>query len=223
VDIFHDAERLVSENARADSEVLRAAGFTVELDKTYPTFFRAWIGRDGQRLKVEWVADSAFRFFPVVPDAVLGFRLHDADLAVNKVLAGAGRVKFRDYVDLIHLHGKGFTLGVLAWAAAGKDPGLSPGMVLDEVSRNARYYRTEDLSEVRLARPITVQELKAQWLEMLRAARALVERLPPAEVGCLYLDPAGKVVTPDPEAAGFAGLTRHFGSLRGSWARVVEE
>jgi hypothetical protein len=41
--------------------------------------------------------------------------------------------------------------------------------------------------------------------------------------GCLYLDAAEKVVTPDPESAGFAGLTRHFGQLRGSRPRVVED
>ena len=32
---------------------------------------------------------------------------------------------------------------------------------------------------------------------------------------------AGKPANPD--APGFAALTRHFGSLRGSWPRVVEE
>jgi PAS domain-containing protein len=223
VDIFHDVERLVAENAAGDCAALATAGFTVELDRTYPSFHRAWVGRDGRRMKIEWVADSAFRFFPAVTDPVLGYRLHDADLAVNKVLAGAGRVKFRDYVDLIHLDESGFSLGALAWAATGKDPGLAPLLVLNEVSRNARYYRPEDLGEVRLARPVTVQELKERWLGMLRRARQLVESLPEADVGCLYLDAAGRVVTPDPAAPEFAGLTRHFGRMRGSWPRVVTE
>jgi PAS domain-containing protein len=62
--------------------------------------------------------------------------------------------------------------------------------------------------EVRLARPVTVQELKAQWLGMMRRARTLVESLPEEEVGCLYLDAAGRVVTRDPGAASFAGLRR---------------
>ena len=223
MDIFHDIERLVPENAAADGAALVAAGFTFELELELPTFHRAWVGRTGRRMKIEWASDSAFRFFPVVPDPVLGYRLHDADLAVNKVLAGAGRVKIRDYLDLIHLDGSGLTLGALAWAATGKDPGMAPLFVLNELSRNARYYRPEDLREVRLARPVTVQELKVNWFGMMRRARTLVEMLPESEVGCLYLDAEGQVVTPEPEAVGFARLTRHFGSLRGSWPRVVEE
>jgi len=223
VDIFHDAGRLVVENAVADCAALTAAGFGIEVDKIYPTFYRVWVSREGRRMKIEWVADSAFRFFPVVPDPVLGYRLHDADLAVNKILAGAGRVKIRDYLDLIFLDSAGFSLGALAWAATGKDPGMAPLFVLDEISRNARYYREEELGEVRLARPVTLQELKARWLEMLRRARELVEQLPEVEVGCLYLDADGQPVTPDPQAPDFAGLRRHFGSLRGSWPRVVRE
>jgi hypothetical protein len=55
------------------------------------------------------------------------------------------------------------------------------------------------------------------------SARLLVESLPTAEVGCLYLDAHGTPVTPDPDAPGFAALTRHYGSLRGSWPRVVPD
>lgn len=160
----------------------------VEVEKRFATLHRAWVGRDGHRMKIEWAVDSGFRFFPVVEDPVLGYRLQDADLAVNKVLAGAGRVKIRDYLDLVHLEESGLALGALAWAATGKDPGMAPLLVIDELSRNARYYRPEELSEV----------------------------------GCLYLNAAGSVVTPDPDSAGFARLKRHFGSWRGSWPRVVE-
>jgi len=48
-----------------------------------PGFCRAVISKDAQLLKLEWVFDTAFRFFPVVPDPDLGFRLHPADVAVN--------------------------------------------------------------------------------------------------------------------------------------------
>ncbi len=222
VDRFHDEERILVENVAADRTALLAAGFDVEMDRRSPSFQRARVGRDGQGMKIEWAVDSAFRFFPAVPDPVLGYRLHDADLAVNKVLAGAGRVKIRDHLDLIHLEDRGLSLGALAWAATGKDPGMAPMLVLDELSRHARYYRPEELNEVRLARPVTLQELRRKWLEMMRRARALVETLPENEVGCLYLDAAGNVTTPDPTNAGFHGLTRHFGSLRGTWPRVVD-
>lgn len=222
IDIFHDAEAMVAEAAAGDQSALEAAGFRVERERSFPSLHRAWAGRGERRLRLEWALDSAFRFFPAVPDPILGYRLHDADLAVNKVLAGAGRVRVRDYVDLIQLDESGLGLGVLAWAATGKDPGMAPLLVLDELARNARYYREEDLRELRLTRPLTVEELKTRWLEMLRRARNLVERLPEEEVGCLYLDDGGNVVTPDPANSGFAKLTRHFGTWRGSWPRVIE-
>lgn len=206
-------------NAEEDAAVLRAAGFTVVWQSRMPGFQRAWVERGGEGLKIEWVHDSAFRFFPVQPDPVLGFRLHDADLAVNKELAGAGRLAIRDYIDLIHLHATFLHLGALTWAATGKDPGLSPLLILNELHRHTRY-QPEDLAEVRLREPASLPELKSRWMEMLRSARELVEQMPASEVGCLYLDARGEPVTPNPDQAGFEQLARHYGSLRGSWPRA---
>lgn len=221
IDVFHDAAELVAINAAEDAAVLAEAGFTVVWQNRTEGFHRAWVERDGKGVKIEWVFDSAFRFFPVVPDPLLGYRLHDADLAVNKTLAGAGRLVIRDYIDLIHLHRTYLHLGALAWAATGKDPGLSPLLILNELNRHTRY-QPEDLAEVRLREPVSLPSLKSAWLEMLWSARDLVSRLPAAEVGCLYLDEAGEPVTPDPDVADFARLTGHFGQLKGSWPRVVE-
>lgn len=219
--MFHDAAELVAVNATGDATVLAEAGFTVVWQNRTEGFHRAWVERDGQGVKIEWVFDSAFRFFPVVPDPLLGYRLHDADLAVNKALAGAGRLAIRDYIDLIHLHRTYLHLGALAWAATGKDPGLSPLLILNELNRHTRY-QPEDLAEVRLRAPVSLQALKSDWLEMLRGARDLVTRLPAGDVGCLYLDERGEPVTPDPDVPDFSRLTRHFGQLKGSWPRVAE-
>jgi hypothetical protein len=101
IDFFHDAAAIVDENADADAQVLEAEGFLVSWESPWAGFRRAWVERDDARIKIEWAYDSAFRFFPVQPDPVLGYRLHDADLAVNKVLAGAGRLVIRDYLDLV--------------------------------------------------------------------------------------------------------------------------
>ena len=222
IDFFHDAAAIVDDNADADARVLEAEGFLVSWESPRTGFRRAWIERDGARMKVEWAYDSAFRFFPVQPDPILGYRLHDADLAVNKVLAGAGRLVIRDYLDLIFLHESYLTLGALAWAATGKDPGLSPLRILNELNRHSRY-QPADLAEVRLTRPVTLQDLKGKWLEMLRTAHVLVESLPASEVGYLYLDSTGRPMTPDPNAAEFGALTRHYGQLRGSWPRVMRD
>ncbi|MEY2877685.1 MAG: hypothetical protein RLZZ15_65 [Verrucomicrobiota bacterium] len=212
----------MAENAQRDFATMRAAGLAVEWATRSETFHRAWVTIGDERLKLEWVFDSAFRFFPVEPDPVLGYRLHPADLATNKMLAAAGRRVIRDFLDVLHLHETYLSLGALAWAATGKDPGMSPLFILNELVRTSKY-QPKDLEDVTLARPISLVELKQKLLGAVREAEELIGRLPASEVGCLYLDAAGKVVTPDPEAAGFAGLTRHFGSLRGSWPRVVED
>ncbi len=220
IDVFHDAAELVAANATADAAVLAEAGFVVVWQNRTEGFHRALVERGGQAVKIEWSFDSAFRFFPVVPDPLLGYRLHDADLAVNKALAGAGRLAIRDYIDLIHLHRSYLHLGALVWAATGKDPGLSPLLILNELNRHTRY-QPEDLAEVRLREPASLPSLKIEWLEMLRGARDLVTRLPPAEVGCLYLDDRGEPATPAPDSTSFSSLTRHFGQLKGSWPRPI--
>ena len=222
IDLFHDEVRLVAENAQRDVETMRAAGLAVEWATRSETFHRAWVTIGDERLKLEWVFDSAFRFFPVEPDPVLGYRLHAADLATNKMLAAAGRRVIRDFLDVLHLHETYLSLGALAWAATGKDPGMSPLFILNELVRTSKY-QPKDLEDVQLARPVSLVELKHTLLGAVREAEDLIARLPASEVGCLYLDGTGKVVTPVPEAAAFSGLKRHFGSLRGSWPRVVVE
>jgi hypothetical protein len=51
----------------------------------------------------------------------------------------------------------------------------------------------------------------------------LLGRAPPLdEVGCLYLDAAGKPVCPDSASPDFPKLTLHFGTVKGAWPRIVE-
>ena len=61
------------------------------------------------------------------------------DVAVNKVLAFAGRPEIRDWVDVLHLHQRHLHLGALAWAGTGKDPGLSPEAIIRWGGRHAVY------------------------------------------------------------------------------------
>ena len=223
VDLFHDTTESLGQSADRDIATLKAAGFAVEEpDRRHETFCRAVVGRAGKRTKIEWVYDSAFRFFPVEPDPDLGWRLNFWDAAVNKVLALAGRSEIRDWVDVLHLHAKHLHLGALAWAGTGKDPGLTPEAIIRWAGRQA-VYRQEDLADLTLTRPATLPELKEGWLEASSAALDLIGRLPPAEVGCLYLDQACQAVCPDPAGSGFPKLTRHFGSVKGAWPRIAVE
>jgi len=62
------------------------------------------VERSGERTKLEWVADSDYRFFPTVADDLFGHVLHPVDLATNKAMAAADRREVRDSVDLVTIH-----------------------------------------------------------------------------------------------------------------------
>ena len=63
---------------------------------------------------MQWVRDSAFRFFPLVTHEQLGLVLHPFDLATNKVLALVGRLEVRDWIDVIECSRRLQPLGFLA-------------------------------------------------------------------------------------------------------------
>lgn len=217
IDLCHDIQNAVAESARADETALLEAGYAVSWQLQLPTFQRATITRHDGSVKLEWVHDSAFRFYPVEPDDDLGWRLHFADAATNKLLALSARAEPRDFVDAIHLHETYLSLGTLAWAASGKDEGLNPRLILDLADRFA-HYRQADIDSLHLAAPLDLPDLKAKWTAAIEEGRNLVEQLPAEEVGCFYLDGASQLpVNPVPDSDTLTGLIRHRGSVGGSW------
>jgi len=221
LDIFHDVETSVATSAEVDTVSMREAGYEVQWLLQQPLFQRAEVSLHGNRLLIEWVFDSAFRFFPVERDEQVGWRLNLYDAATNKLLALMGRGEPRDYLDVLYFHQHQLSLGTLCWASAGKDPGVNPFMILQECQRTT-HFRPEQFLELQLVRPIDLQQWKRQWIEASRAAELLLNRLPAEEVGCLYLDTTGKPVTPDPDSAEFPFLIRHYGSIRGAWPVIRE-
>ena len=221
IDICHDVDAAVAESALADEAALKAAGYLVTWQLRQPMFHRATVTRQDGSVKLEWVYDSAFRFYPVEPDTELGWRLHFADAATNKLLALSGRAEPRDFVDAIHLHETYLSLGTLAWAAAGKDEGLNPRLILDLADRFARY-RQADIDSLHLTTPLSLPELKAKWTQAMDQGRQLVEQLPPEEIGCLYLHPqTRKPTNPLPGSRELGTLIRHRGSVGGSWPALA--
>jgi hypothetical protein len=192
----------------------------VELGREQETFRRALVRRDGRGTKLEWVFDSAFRFFPIEADNELGWRLNFWDAATNKTLALFGRHEFRDFVDVHYLHHR-LHLGALIWAASGKDGGLTPQMILEWIKRQS-YYTPEQVKGVQAVQPVNLVQMRRDWLVMVTEAEALLEKLPPDEKGCLYLDATGQPVCPDPVSPEFPTLTRHYGSVKGAWPRILE-
>src|ERR1017187_9365935 len=169
VDIFHDVEASVLTNALGDAACLEQTGYQVAWLLRQPAFQRAEVVRDENRLLLEWVFDSAFRFFPVERDDLSGWRLNLFDAATNKMLALMARSEPRDYLDVLFLHQNHLSLGALCWAAAGKDPGVNPFMILQESQRNTRF-QPEQFNELRLATPPDLPRWKLIWMDATRKA-----------------------------------------------------
>jgi hypothetical protein len=148
-------------------------------------------------------------------------QLHPVDLAINKVLALVGRDEPRDLLDTLHCHATILPLGALVWAAAGKDPGFSPGSLLELLRRRGRV-RPEDLIRLHLAQPQNVTRIKGAWLEALASAEHFIVRRPPEEAGCLYYAaPLDRFV--DPDAAPGVSAVPHYGRPGGILPRLIEE
>lgn len=167
--------------------------------------------RDGETLTVEWVRDSAYRFFPLVEHAEFGLALHPFDLATNKVLALVGRTEARDWIDVIECHRSLQPLGYLSWAACGKDPGFTPAGLLARAARASRYSQAEIDALAFDGDTPRADTLSRRWHAALDEARAIVTHLPVDRAGAAVLDANGHLFTGSPEDV-VAALNRldHF-------------
>jgi len=218
LDYFHDSEARVADAFAADRRLLEAGGYSIDVDLNQPGFVRAIVRKAQHATKVEWARDSAWRFMPTVRDDRVGFVLHPVDLAVNKVLALAGRNEPRDILDTLHLHRRVVVLGALCWAACGKDPGFTPLSLLELLRRRGRI-RAEDLARLDLAAPIDLHATKRTWLEALDSVGPFVAARPPEEIGCLYYSVSKRAFV-DPREASDA--VPHFGRPGGVLPRVED-
>lgn len=206
LDFFHDTEERVASAFQEDREALEEAAYEVEVEIHQPGYIRAIVSKGEESTKIEWAHDSAWRFMPPIQVPTIGFQLHPVDLAVNKVLALAGRDEARDFYDVLHVDGEILPLGALVWAAVGKDPGFTPFSLLELIKRRGKYH-PEDFSRLWLAEPVDLVELKGRWLGALERADEFIHSRPAKELGCLYYSPAekrfvaptpGTIVTEDP-------------------------
>jgi hypothetical protein len=213
IDIFHDREERVAAIAIEDARILSDAGYTVHWLRQQPAIYGASVSSAAEETKLEWIADSDFRFFPAVKDEEFGYVLHMADLAVNKAMAAAGRREARDLVDLVTLHEQVLPLGAIVWAAVETAPGFTPEGLIAEIKRNARY-PAEAFAELDAVVPIdpaaTMQKLRAA----LDEAEQFVMAMPSDKAGLLFLKD-GRAVQPDPNA--LDQTLEHRGQRRGHW------
>ena len=219
IDIFHDSAARQESAVKADEAALAAAGYTV----TWPPIQRtgkheAAIEKAGQQMQLEWVTDSAFRFFPTQPDELFGYVLHPADLATNKASAAADRRVPRDVVDLVTIHETILPLGAVVAAAVGKFIGTTPEEMLAEITRHSRF-TGEEFQVLATEQPIDVRGIHRRIRSMIEDAESFIAKLPSDAVGMIFMD-GEKPVQPDVDA--LDKYQWNPGAPRGLWPSSPE-
>ena len=170
------------------------------------------------RLRLEWVHDSAFRFFPAQRDDLFGYVLHPADLATNKASAAADRREPRDVIDLLTIHERILPLGATVAAAVGRFPGQTPEEMLADIKRHSRF-TAEDFRVLSMAEPIDSIDVHKRIRNMLDEAELFVSRLPSDAVGLLFLENELPV---QPDLEQLERYERHRGAVGGVWPSSSE-
>lgn len=214
VDLFHDAEDAVVRATETDLASLHAAGYSSRQEVWTRSFRRAWIAKGDDGVKLEWCHDSAWRFFPIEQDDLLGWKLHWFDAITNKALAMGSRAESRDLVDIVTYAGR-CPVHAVIWAACAKDPGFGPLLLLNQMRRHSRV----DPAELReMGATLEAQALKAQWLELSAHAEQEIDRAGAAgiEVGLAFVDRSGA-----PGWFDDPGYAAHRATLGGALPRVA--
>lgn len=197
-DIFNSDDLDVDLVAKADIEVLTAAGFEVEHTsrRKQEGLVEVMVYKEGfAPTKLQWVQSGLYNFFSAVPDDVFGWRLHMIDIAVNKVLAAADRRVPRDFVDLSLVHSHVVPLWVAIWAAPGKDAGFSPLSLVDRLRRHNHFPQESMDSALDSLIPINAAEVLGVVSDALDEARLKIPQLPMKLAGNLFVDEQGNVAT----------------------------
>jgi hypothetical protein len=213
IDIFQDSEQRLEVAAVADSKTLAEAGLKLAWKKIQAGKREAELEGLGDTMRLEWVQDSAFRFFPAQRDELFGYVLHPVDLATNKASAAADRREPRDIVDLVTIHETILPLGPVVSAAVGRFPGQSPEEMLADITRHSRF-TAEEFRVLATDRPIDVSDLHRRIRRMIEDAEQFINRIPSDAVGVVFLQ-GDTPVQPNLEA--LAQYRRRAGTLGGVW------
>lgn len=189
VDIFHDTDEEVSGTADKDIADLRTEGFSVTVDvKAYGTY-EATVSDGPSATVIQWMSETRLRFFPLVKDDEWGLRLHQVDLAVNKILAAASRRKARDFADLVAISSNMCPLGPLIMAASGKPPNYSPQKIVEQIRWHAQAIPDPDYAAVKgLPLNWAADFIRGEVTRLMDAAEAYVMAAPINVVGVLAVD-----------------------------------
>lgn len=217
LDIFGDQRVDLHAEVEPELKALRAAGLTVDIKLANQDTVEVIVREYGFETRVQWAndVDAYIRFFPAVADDDLGFRLHQADNSVNKVLCAAHRQQAaRDAVDLALIVERYAPVGSLVWAAAGKAAAINRAQSSDALEENPirliRYAQTnafgygdEEIRTVAMEgeHRLTRDHVRRILGPAFEAARVYCEDVAPVEFdGHLFVDQAECPVEADAES-----------------------
>jgi hypothetical protein len=222
--VFHDTTEAVAASWDRDRQTMDASGYRVVPLRERAGFVQATVSLSSESLLVEWMHDSAYRFFPLVEDDDLGLTMHPFDLAINKVLALVGRLEVRDWIDVLACDAQLQPFGYLVWAACGKDPGFSPQALLGHARRTTHYAADEVASLAFDGAPPDVAALSQQWRRSLEEGAAIVAALPAEHIGTVVLTAAGDLARADAsglrDTVNRGALRFHPGRVGGAWPTI---
>ena len=205
LDIFHDRRNQLPGGVVPELQALRDAGLSVEITAQDEWMVEVILREYGFETKVQWMDDpeTCRRFFPACDDDEFGYRLHTADIAVNKVLCASRRREApRDAVDLVNIVNRYSPLGPLVWAVTGKAPELAPPQIIRELRGIAFGYSDEEIRAVRMEgeHPMTRDALRGILGPALDTAYDYCDDVAPIEFsGCLFADANETPVQADDE------------------------
>jgi hypothetical protein len=217
LDIFHDDARDVVAIAERDIEALRAAGFEVGEEIRQYGLVETVVRLLGEETLIQWHEETAERFFPLQADSEFGYRLHDADLAVNKVVAASSRRVVRDVVDLVTIEDHYAKLGPLVWAAASSKTTLSPSKMIAGIIHNAVTHSATAYRMARAAEPVDGEKVVDAIRKACEEAEEFCKAAPIDTMGHIFVDDSGNPISPSVAEIKAGSAHPHAISARGAW------
>jgi hypothetical protein len=195
-DLFHPDDADIASIAKRDIAALETAGLAVEVVRPLEGLFEATVFKEGEgSTRIQWVQSGTWNFFQPVPDDMFGWRLHMADLAINKALAAGGRRQVRDYADLALIHQHMIPLWHVCWAAPGKDESWSPMSLVEKIAATSGFRQADFDADLSSTVPLKAAEVLRTLREAIEQAREVFRRLPAESAGKLFMDDKGGVVS----------------------------
>ena len=176
---------------RQDTQALKTAGYSVLPGKSYTGFRECIVAKLAiGRTILQWTQGLVDEFYAPVPDPLFGFRLHFADLAVNKALAAGSRMELRDFVDLWMLDCHVVPLWRMACAAPGKHSLVNPFSLIEDISRNWHFTsrRKDPGDDLLLTTETPLEEVWTNLNDRIHEARVALRSVEPECYGRLEVD-----------------------------------